>query len=260
MLVMGGKGAQTAPNPESGRGRAPGVLIDGEFLAAERKKRGYSQVSFCTEFGLSRKVIKEAESNPRRRIQPQTLSAIAGALGVQPRDLTLGFSAPRLLTTPDEILKTNLKIVRAASTFLCTTGSRSRDNEYLDAIEQSVTKNPSLAYFRILFGTPMTPQMVRHLRRIIDIRNSNEESRQTISIGIYASVRTYPSEATICLNERMALFVLPSIHGAWRYDTAVVFEEPAVIEGWHRWIEEMYRAGNPIGTPADIARLEREYK
>jgi len=106
----------------------------------------------------------------------------------------------------------------------------------------------------------MTPQMVRHLRRMIDIRDGNEEPRQTISIGVYASVRTYPSEATICLNERMALFVLPSIHGAWRYDTAVVFEEPAVIEGWRRWIEEMYRAGKPIVTFADITKLEREYK
>src|SRR6202040_4348311 len=108
---------------------------------------------------------------------------------------TLEFSAPRLLTTPEEIVKTKLGVVQGAGEFLCATGSRSRDNDYLDAIEQSVTKNPSLAYFRILFGTPMTPQMVRHLRRIIDIRNSTEESRQTISIGIYASVRTYPSEA-----------------------------------------------------------------
>jgi len=257
---MGETAEDTASGPKWPTGRTPGVLIDGDFLAAERKKRGYSQESFCVEFGLSRKVIKEAESNPRRRIQPQTLSAIAAALGIQPRDLTLEFSAPRLLTTPAEILKTNLEIVRAASKFLCTTGSRSRDGEYLGAIEQAVMQNPSLAYFRILFGTPMTPQMMRHLRHIIDIRNANEEPRQTISIGVYASVRTYPSEATICLNERMALFVLPSIHGAWRYDTAVVFEEPTVIEGWHRWIEEMYRAGKPIETLAGIAKLEREYR
>ena len=251
---------ETASGPEWSGGRTPGVLIDGDFLAAERKKRGYSQESFCAEFGLSRKVIKEAESNPRRRIQPQTLSAIAAALGIRPRDLTLEFTAPRLLTTPEEILKTNLEIVGTASKFLCATGSRSRDSEYLDAIEQRISKDPSFAYFRILFGTPLTPQMVRHLRRIVAIRESNEEPRQPISIGVYASLRTYPSEATICLNERMALFVLPSIHGAWRYDTAVVFEEPAVIEGWHRWIEEMYRAGKPIGTLAEITKLEREYR
>ena len=253
-------GIETASGPERSAPRASGVLIDGSFLAAERKRRGYSQESFCEEFGLSRKVIKEAESNPYRRIQPQTLSAIASALGIRPRDLTLEFSAPRLLTTPDEILTTNLEIVRAASKFLCATGSRSRDSEYLDAIEQRVTENPSLAYFRILFGTPLTPQMVRHLRRMIGIRDGNEEPRQTISIGVYTSVRTYPSEATICLNERTALFVLPSIHGAWRYDTAVVFEEPSVIEGWHRWIEEMYRAGKPISMAAEITKLEREYR
>ncbi len=251
---------ESASGPERSAGRPSGVLIDGNFLAAERKKQGYSQESFCEEFGLSRKVIKDAESNPHKRIQPRTLFTIASALGIKPRDLTLEFSAPRLLTTSEEILKTNLEIVGAASKFLCATGSRSRDGEYLDAIEQRVTENPSLAYFRILFGTPLTPQMVQHLRRIIDIRDGNEEPRQTISIGVYASVRTYPLEATICLNERMALFVLPSIHGAWRYDTAVVFEEPAVIEGWHRWIEEMYRAGKPISSTAEITKLEREYR
>jgi len=58
----------------------------------------------------------------------------------------------------------------------------------------------------------------------------------------------------------MALFVLPSIHGAWRYDTAVVFEEPAVIEGWHRWIEEMYRAGRPVETTADVTKFEKEHR
>jgi transcriptional regulator with XRE-family HTH domain len=257
---MGEIGIGTASGPERSAGRAFGVLIDGNFLAAERKRRGYSQESFCEEFGLSRKVIKEAESNPHKRIQPQTLSAIAAALGIRPRDLTLEFSAPRLLTNADEILTTNLEIVRSANKFLGATGSRSRDSEYLNAIEQRVTEDPSLAYFRILFGTPLTPQMARHLRRIIAIRDSNEEPRQTISVGVYASVRTYPSEATICLNERTALFVLPSIHGAWRYDTAVVFEEPAVIEGWHRWIEEMYRAGKPIATPAEITKLERDYR
>ena len=252
--------AETTPSHDLVRGRAPGVLIDGNFLAAERKRRGYSQQSFCAEFGLSRKVIKEVESNPRRRIQPQTLSAIASALGIQPRDLTLEFSAPRLLTTPDEILKTNLEIVRTARKFLCATGSRSRDSQYLDAIEKCVAENPLLSYFRILFGTPMTPQMVSHLKRMVELRNGNEQLRQAISIGVYASVRTYPSEATICLNERMALFVLPSIHGAWRYDTAVVFDEPAVIEGWHRWIEEMYRTGRRIETTADITKFEKELR
>jgi transcriptional regulator with XRE-family HTH domain len=252
--------AENASSGEPSVERIPGVLIDGNFLAAERKKQGYSQESFCAEFGLSRKVIKEVETNPQRRIQPQTLSAIASALGVQPRGLTREFSSPRLVTTSEDILRTNLEIVRTAGKFICATGSRSRDSEYLGAIEQVVATSPSLAYFRILFGTPATPQMMKHLRRIMEIRNAGEEPRQSISVGIYASVRTYPSEATICLNERMALFVLPSINGAWRYDTAVVFEDPAVIEGWRRWIEEMYRAGEPIETLADIATFEKEHR
>jgi len=50
---------EIATSSKSFAGRTLGVLIDGNFLAAERKKRGYSQESFCAEFGLSRKVIKE---------------------------------------------------------------------------------------------------------------------------------------------------------------------------------------------------------
>src|ERR1700722_16630085 len=106
---MGDIDIETASSHDAVPERVPGVLIDGNLLAAERKRRGYSQQSFCAEFGLSRKVIKEVESNPRRRIQPQTLSAIASALGIQPRDLTLEFSAPRMLTTSGEILETNME-------------------------------------------------------------------------------------------------------------------------------------------------------
>jgi transcriptional regulator with XRE-family HTH domain len=251
--------AQTAPGREQVN-KVPGVLIDGNFLAGERKKRGYSQESFCAEFGLSRKVIKEVEANPQKRIQPQTLSSIASALGIEPRELTREFAFPRLLTTSDEILKTNVEIARTAHQFICTTGSRSRDTEYLDAIENSVSAHPNLAYFRILFDTPVTPQMVKHLRRIIAIRNAGEEPRLSISVGIYSNPKTYPSEATTCLNERTALFVLPSINGAWRYDTAVVFDEPSVVQGWRRWIEEMYRVGKSIKTLADVARFEREHR
>jgi len=237
--------------------RIPGVSIDGSFLAAERKRRGYSQASFSAEFGISRKVIKDIESNPHKRIQPQTLSAIASALGISTRELSREFARPRLLTSSEELVRTNLEIVRSARKFICATGSRSRDTEYLEAIEQSVSLNGSLAYSRILFRTAITPQMVKHLRRMIDIRNTGDEPRQSVSIAIYDSVRTYPLEATMCLNENKALFVLPSINGAWRYDTAIVFEEPTVIEGWRRWIEEMYRAGESIKTAAQLAKFER---
>ena len=250
-------GASGAVDREPAGGRALGVLIDGKFLAAERKRLGYSQDAFCAEFGLTRKVIKDIESNPQKRVQPQTLAAIAAALGVQPRALTRGFAPARLLTTSAELVRTNLEIVGTAKEFIHATGSRSRDNAYLGEIERAVETNPSLAYFRILFETPISPQMVKHLRRILEIRNAGEEPRETISLGIYANTRTYPSEATICMNERMALFVLPSIHGAWGYDTAMVFEDPIVIAGWRRWIEEMYRAGEPIKTAAQLAKLER---
>lgn len=236
------------------------MLIDGKMLASERKRRGYSQVAFCNEFGLSRKVIKEVESNPQRRIQPQTLSAISIALGIQPQQLSRELVPPRLLTTSEAILNTNLEIVRTAKKFIYTTGSRSRDSDYLALIESSIEKSSSLSYLRVLFGTPATTQMIKHLRRVIEIRNGNAEPRESISIGIYTSTRSYPSEATICLNERMALLVVPSIHGAWRYDSAVVFEELSVIEGWRRWIEEMYRVGEPIQTLAQIAKFEKVYR
>lgn len=233
------------------------MLIDGKFLATERKRLGYSQDAFCVEFGLTRRVIKDIETNPQKRVQPHTLAAIAAALGVQPRELTRQFAAPRLLTASAQLVGTNLEIVGAAKEFIYTTGSRSRDTAYLSEIERAIERNPSLAYFRILFDTPVSPQMVKHLHRILEIRNAGEEPRQTISVGVYANVRTYPTEATICMNERTSLFVLPSIDGAWGYDTAVVFEDPNVIAGWRRWIEEMYRAGEPIKTVAQLAKLER---
>src|SRR5579872_5914874 len=94
--------------------RSPGVLVDGAVIARERKRRGFSQASFATEFGISRKVIKEIESNPRRRVQPQTLAAVAAALGLKPHALAAEGAPPRLLTSAAEILATNLEIVRSA--------------------------------------------------------------------------------------------------------------------------------------------------
>jgi hypothetical protein len=44
--------SETAPGHDLVPERIPGVLIDGNFLATERKRRGYSQESFCAEFGF----------------------------------------------------------------------------------------------------------------------------------------------------------------------------------------------------------------
>jgi hypothetical protein len=127
----------------------------------------------------------------------------------------------------------------------------------LSKIEEIITARPELSHIRIVFGTPITKQILEHIERLVALKSGGEDRFGKLMLARYENPNLYPAEAAVCMNEKKALYVLPSITGAWRYDTAIVFEDPKVIEGWQRWIEEMYRSGFPVETSEAFSELKR---
>lgn len=58
----------------------------------------------------------------------------------------------RIITNAQELIQENMSIVNSATKTLACAGSRSRDANYLQAIEEKLVSNPRLIHYRILFG------------------------------------------------------------------------------------------------------------
>lgn len=159
-----------------------------------------------------------------------------------------GQSALRIVKSDFQLLEELLSIVNGAEECLVTTGSRSRDREYLRAIEERLERLPSLVHYRVLFGNPQNEDFRQHLLALLNIRNPRDRTyhHQTIHIGLFKDFFR-EAERSICANEKKALIVLPSIlNGLGRYDTALIIENEEEVRGIRRYIHELYHASQLI--------------
>jgi transcriptional regulator with XRE-family HTH domain len=243
------KGAgDTATTPRTSN---RGVLLDGNGIRRRREKLALSREDFCAKHKFSIKAIKEIENDPLHRVHLRTLQQLALVFNVSPAELTREIPPPVLLTRHEDIVRLNLEIVESANEFIYATGSRSRDKRYLDTLEKKLVEFPKLVHYRVLFDKPFKRVFQDHLRNLLKLRvpTNHIDGPQTLAITIYKNEKkNFPQEAALCLNEKKALIVIPSISGTWAYDTAVLFEDTKVIEGWRRWIETMYMNGEKVET------------
>lgn len=138
------------------------------------------------------------------------------------QDLGLSGSAetPVLLAGHRELRRAMTEVVDGAKEYLVATGSRTRDTEYLRAIEQVLTDRPELVHYRVLFGPPRNAGFAQHLERLLAIRDPNDRTFgiKTLHIGI--ATGDVPERFFIA-SESAAVVPIPSLTSAAAFDSGV---------------------------------------
>ena len=159
-----------------------------------------------------------------------------------------------LIRSNDDLVTALLSVVETAEHCLATTGSRSRDPEYLGAIEQRV-ENAGIAHYRVLCGPPHWSVLKDHLRRLVEIKSADPiGGNRRMFIGLVSDFSREP-ERSLCANEHKAVVVLPSLNGVERYDTALQLEGVEFAMAYVRLVQEMFAGAQSIETAADVAAL-----
>jgi len=228
--------------------RSPKIKPDGEAIRRLRLAKGFSLEGLAECTRISLKTIRNLETNPRHECNSSTISELAEFFRVDRAALIArAATAPRTLTTTAEIIRTNIEIASAAKEILLCAGSRSRDAAYMQAIETALKTNPTLIHYRVMAHPPFKAVFQQHLLRLLEIRNPADRSQghKTIHVGIYRDVIHQP-ECAICANETRVLFVLPSINSLGQYDTAIVFDDPRIIDGVLNFGKNLYHMSQPL--------------
>ncbi len=131
-------------------------------------------------------------------------------------------SSPKLLATFADLRGAMLATVSGARDCLIVTGSRSRDPEYLGAIETALAERPGLAHYRVLFGPPHHRVLRDHLMRLLELRDPEDRSLgfKTLHLGIVEDTVTVP-ERFFCASEHMATVPIPSLTSAEAFDSGM---------------------------------------
>lgn len=160
----------------------------------------------------------------------------------------------RLVRGHRALLDSLLAVVLDAQECLVTTGSRSRDPDYLRAIEDRVASS-AVVHYRVLCGPPHWAVLKSHLLRLQEVRSESPPGgNPRIMIGLLEDLRREP-EHFICTNERRAILILPSLNGLEHYDTALDLEGREYGTAYVRLVQEMYAASQPVETAEDILAL-----
>ena len=162
----------------------------------------------------------------------------------------------RLIRTAGELKATLFHIVEEANECLMTTGSRSRDPDYLTCIEAKLARQPDVVHYRVLFGPPRRQVFKDHLQHLLQIRDpeSRRAGNKTIFVGMFDDLSKEP-ENFICANENRAFVRLPSMNGMQKYDTGIEFRGPAHASRYVRLVQELYSASRCLESEPDILRL-----
>lgn len=131
--------------------------------------------------------------------------------------------SPKLLTDFGELQKAMLATVAGASECLVATGSRSRDHDYLSAIEQALAERPGLVHYRVLFGPPRHQVLKDHLLRLLHLRDPRDRSLgiKTLHLGVVDLTDDSP-ERFFCASEQMAVVPIPSLTSHEAFDSGVL--------------------------------------
>lgn len=233
--------------------------VNGTRLARMRVLKGLSQEQLAEKIGVAVKTLRNWETRPGQTIHPPHLKQLADYFECPPATLLKDGRAPTVVRTARDLVAENIAIVQAAREFLYVVGTRSRDEDYLCAIEAAIKNNSNLIHYRILPPTPVSRAMAAHIQRLFEIRSPTESyhaGTQSLYVTRFEDARNYPLECCVCMNEATALLVLPSVNTPFSYDTAIIFEDGDMIEGWKRWIGVMARAGQRIVRSEDVAASE----
>jgi hypothetical protein len=168
----------------------------------------------------------------------------------------LGGRSYRVIRSSKDLRACNERIVNEAEENLFTTGSRSRDVDYLKAIEQRLQAVPALVHHRVLFGAPHHLVLKDHLTQLLKLRDPNDRDQgfKTIHLGLFNDyARQF--ETFILGNESEALVLLPSLLGVGEYNSGVIFTGVDEVAGLLRFVKDLYGWSTRVETPGEVAAL-----
>lgn len=165
-------------------------------------------------------------------------------------------TAPKLLAGVTELRKAMFTTVQEAHECLIAAGSRSRDTEYLGAIETVLAQRSALVHYRVLFGPPHHQALKDHMLRLLELRNPAERSLgvKTLHLGIVEDTLTTP-ERFFCASEQMAAVPIPSLTSAEAFDSGVALG-PAVAGRLLDHGRQAYAGARRVETLQQVVELE----
>lgn len=146
------------------------------------------------------------------------------------------------------------RIVDDAKETLVTTGSRSQNKGYLDAIEARLRAEPKLVHYRILFGNPRHQVFKDHIKQLLAMRDPAGRSLgyKTLYICLIAATQT---EWFVVANESRALVIIPSLNTAGALDSAIIFANKSQATSFIQYVKQLYPSGSRIEDPASAEAL-----
>jgi transcriptional regulator with XRE-family HTH domain len=138
-------------------------------------------------------------------------------------------STPELLARFPDLQQAMLTTVATARECLVVMGSRSRNPDYLAAIEKALADQPSLVFYRVMFGPPRHPVLVKHLRGLLAIRDPRDRSQgvKTLNLGVIDDDDV--PERFFCASEGMAVVPIPSLTSHEAFDSGIQLGAPEAL-------------------------------
>jgi transcriptional regulator with XRE-family HTH domain len=163
-------------------------------------------------------------------------------------------SSPELLARFPDLQRAMLDTVTSARECLVVMGSRSRDPGYLSAIEETLAERPALVFYRVMFGPPRHPVLVRHLSDLLRLRDPQDRSHgvKTLHLGIIDDEDV--PERFFCASEGMAVVPIPSLTSHEAFDSGIRLGAPEA----GRLLDhgrQAYAAARKVETVAAIEEL-----
>ncbi|MFC4048273.1 XRE family transcriptional regulator [Actinomadura syzygii] len=164
-------------------------------------------------------------------------------------------STLKLLAGFPSLQQALLATVQGARECLVVMGSRSRDADYLAAIEMALTERPALIHYRVLFGLPHHQVLHEHLLRLLRLRDPADRSLgvKTLHVGLIDDVAA--PERFFCASERQAVVPIPSLTSHEAFDSGIALGalEAARLLDHGR---QAYAAARKVETAQDVEVLD----
>lgn len=163
-------------------------------------------------------------------------------------------SSPELLARFPDLQRAMLSTVTAAQECLVVMGSRSRDSDYLAMIEKTLAERPYLVFYRVLFGPPRHPVLVRHLLELLSLRDPRDRSHgvKTLNLGVIDEEDV--PERFFCASEGMAVVPIPSLTSHEAFDSGIQLGAPEALRLLDHG-RQAYASARKVETVAAVEEL-----
>jgi hypothetical protein len=163
--------------------------------------------------------------------------------------------AVKAVRTTSDLRAQRNRIVDEAHDCLMCLGSRSREAPYLARIVATLTHEPHVAHYRMMWGQPHHDVFISHLRRLLALQSLRESQDSTgrIRIGMVAETSREP-ERFIVANEREALFVIPP-EQVGNFNSAVIFTDDGIVGRCKAYVVDLYNHCHRV-TLEDVEQMQ----